>query len=81
MSHSPLGAPASYAAVKKTEKPHRAILKGLRKTKPKVKGAGIDRDPRKGITGRTPPRDRIDANTLNRARQKVHEGYGIDAYL
>ena len=39
---SPLGVPASYAAIKITEKTYEAILRGLWETIPRLRGAGLD---------------------------------------
>ena len=77
MFHSPLGAPASYGAIEMSEKTHAAILKGLRETIPRIKGAGIDRDTGREITYNTPLNERIDADALIEARRKVNESYSI----
>ena len=77
MFHSPLGAPASYGAIEMSEKTHAAILKGLRETIPRIKGAGIDRDTGREITYHTPLNERIDADALIEARRKVNESYSI----
>lgn len=77
MFHSPLGAPASYSAVEISDKTHAAILKGLRETIPRVKGAGLDRNTGKEITYHTPPNERIDAEILSAAILKVNEDYSI----
>lgn len=77
MFHSPLGAPASYAAIEVSEKTHAAILKGLRQTIPRLKGAGIDRDTGNEITYHTPPIKRIASDILNEARRVVNERYSI----
>ena len=78
MFHSPLGAPASYGAIDISEKTHAAILKGLRQTIPRIKGAGIDRDTGVEITYYTPPSERIGEDALIEERRKVNERYSIE---
>lgn len=75
MFTSPLGVPASYAAIKITDKTDRAILKGLRETFPRLKGAGIDRKTGKETFYSTPPIDRIEKEVLEQAKKKVTSQY------
>ena len=77
MFHSPLGVPASYAAIEITEKTHKAILKGLRETVPRVKGAGLDRETGKSVSFHTPPAERIDPTVLRNAKATVTGSYLI----
>ena len=77
MFHSPLGVPASYAAIEITEKTHKAILKGLRETVPRVKGAGLDRETGKSVSFHTPPAERIDPAVLRNAKATVTGSYLI----
>jgi len=77
MFHSPLGAPASYAAIEITENTKTAILNGLRKTFPRLKGAGLDKETRREITFHSPPETRVDAKTLTLAKEKVTQNYSV----
>ena len=77
MFHSPLGVPASYAAIQIAEKTHKAILKGLRETVPRVKGAGLDRETGKSVSFHTPPAERIDPAVLRNAKATVTGSYLI----
>ena len=59
MYFSPLGAPASYAAVEFTAITIRAMIAGLQSVVPPVKSLGIDRESGGLITMHTPFEDRI----------------------
>lgn len=56
---SPLGAPASYAAVDLTDESNAAIGKALKLIFPRLKPLGLDSESGKLIVGRTPLQDRI----------------------
>jgi len=81
MFHSPLGVPASYAAIEITDQTHKAILKGLRETFPRLRGAGLDRKTGKSIACYTPSSERIEAHLLEQARNKVSMDYSITVEL
>ena len=59
MFHSPLGTPASYAAVEFTPETREAITEGLRRTVPRVQGYGIVRATGREIGSSTPLAGRI----------------------
>lgn len=72
---SPLGAPASYAAIELTKETEEAILKGLHETIPSVKECGTDHDTGEEIQSSTPLSKRIKNNkefdaARNRASSK-----------
>jgi hypothetical protein len=72
MFHSPLGAPASYAAIELTEITSRAILEGLRKAIPRIMGCGINRETGKEVFDYTPVQDRIlDKEEFELSRKQV----------
>jgi len=81
MFHSPLGAPASYAAVKITNATHQAILKGLHETFPCLKAVGIDTETGERIERNTPLEDRIEIGLLTQAKNKVGKNYSITIKL
>ncbi len=56
---SPLGAPASYAAVDLTDETNAAIAKALKLIFPRLKPLGLDSESGRLIIGRTPLQDRI----------------------
>jgi hypothetical protein len=77
MFHSPLGVPVSYPAIEITDRTKDAILRGLRDTFPRLKGAGLDKETGMEITWHTPPALRIAASALRKAIIKVTEDYSI----
>lgn len=77
MFHSPLGAPASYAAIDITEKTHKAILSGLHASIPRITGAGLDSETGESISYHTPPKERIDPEELSTARDTITSDYSI----
>lgn len=81
MFHSPLCAPASYAAVSITSATHLAILKGLHDTFPRLKAVGIDKETGEKININTPPENRIKKELLEQAKAKVGEKYSITIEL
>jgi len=81
MFHSPLGAPASYAAVRITHATHQAILKGLHETFPRLKAVGIDKATGDRIDRNTPPEDRVETGLLKQAKNRVGKSYFITVEL
>jgi len=81
MFHSPLGAPASYAAVRITYATHQAILKGLHETFPRLKAVGIDKKTGERIDLNTPLEDRIEMGLLKQAKTKIGKDYSITIKL
>ena len=81
MFHSPLGAPASYAAVRITSATHRAILKGLHETFPRLKAVGINRETGEKNDINTHPEARIEKGLLEQAKAKVGKEYFITMEL
>lgn len=59
MFHSPLGAPASYAAVELTSETSKAILAGLHRAIPHVEAYGLDRRTGRMVGNGTPISERI----------------------
>ena len=78
---SPLGAPATYSAVKMTDKTSKAILEGLKLTFPKAKPCGINRDTGIEITYHSPLSDRISSEELSKAIKRVNKSYSITVPL
>jgi hypothetical protein len=78
---SPLGVPASYAAVEMTARTSQAISKALRETIPKVRGCGINRETGQLINFDTPPLERINPEVIEEARRKVTADYQITVRL
>ena len=81
MFHSPLGAPASYAAVRITHATHQAILKGLHETFPPLKAVGVEKGTGERISLDTPLEERIERNLLEHAKGKVGKNYSITIKL
>jgi hypothetical protein len=79
MFHSPLGAPASYAAIKLTKRTNRAITAALHKTIPRLMGAGVNRETGEEITYHSPPNKRISHDLLEQAKNNVSNSYEIEA--
>jgi hypothetical protein len=77
MFHSPHGTPWSYAAIDITENTSKAITMALRKTFPRLQGAGIDRETGKEIYFSTHPRHRISPGELEKAVSKVSKDYAV----
>lgn len=69
--HSPLGVPASYAAIELTSATDRAILKGLRQVIPRLRPCGLDRNTGIETTMSTPLSERIAADELASLRARV----------
>lgn len=69
---SPLGAPASYAAVDLTDSTNATIAKALKLIFPRLKPLGLDSESGKLIIGRTPLKDRIlDRLEFDEAKLKI----------
>lgn len=81
MFHSPLGVPASYPAFAFTERTERAILKGLRETFPRVRGAGIDLLTGREIWASAPVEQRIERSVVEMAKKKVTRDYEISVQV
>jgi len=77
MFHSPLSAPASYAAIELTDQTREAITIALRKTIPRLMGLGRDRATGEEITAYTPVLNRISKDDLENAMRVVEEVYEI----
>jgi len=77
MFHSPLGAPASYAAVDISPETNKAIMQGLHETIPKLRGAGINKETGQEISIYTPPEMRISTDELKDAKKKVTKNYSV----
>ena len=71
--HSPLGVPASYAAVGFTSSTDQAILKGLRQVIPRLRPCGLDRNTGIETTMSTPLSERIAADELTSLRARVEQ--------
>jgi hypothetical protein len=72
MFYSPLGAPASYAAIDLTSDTNKAISSALKAVFPQLKPLGLDQETKELITGQTPLISRIyDASELELVRLKI----------
>ena len=78
---SPLGVPASYAAIKMTPKTEKAILAGLSDTFPKLKPLGKSQKTGVEITYNSPITDRISQLELSQVRSKLGTDYTITVRL
>ena len=81
MFHSPLGAPASYAAIDLTPKTLAAIKQGLHQAIPRVMAAGSNK-----VTGQnggfnTPPQQRLSADELKCAMARIIQDYSVSISL
>ena len=74
---SPLGVPASYAAIEMTASTRDAITRGLNKTLPKFKPLGRNRETGIEITYQTPMSSRISVSAIEEAKQRITEIYSI----
>ena len=79
MFHSPLGAPASYAAIEFTDETRCSIDKGLHAVLPRLHGCGIVRATGKEINHWTPIDERIvDGEAFEAAKARASApGYSI----
>ena len=74
---SPLGVPASYAAMEMTASTRDAITRALKKTLPKFKPLGRNRETGIEITYQTPMSNRISVSAIEEAKQRITEIYSI----
>ena len=74
---SPLGVPASYAAMEMTASTRDAITRALKKTLPKFKPLGRNRETGLEITYQTPMSSRISVSAIEEAKQRITEIYSI----
>ena len=74
---SPLGVPASYAAMEMTASTRDAITRALKKTLPKFKPLGRNRETGIEITYQTPMSRRIADSAIKEAKQTITERYSI----
>ena len=77
MFHSPLGAPASYAAIELTPKTLEAIRQGLHSTIPHVMGVGTTSETGLKIEAHTSPQLRLSGETLKGAMVRLIEDYTV----
>jgi len=78
---SPLGAPASYAAISLTEKTNNVIEKALQDTFPQLRPAGVNRKTGIETCYSTPPIQRIEKALFNEVKAKVTKGFTIKIQL
>ena len=77
MFHSPLGAPASYAAIDLTPKTLAAIKQGLHQALPRVMAVGSNKVTGQNVPVNTPARLRLSADALQEAMAKLVKGYSV----
>ena len=81
MFHSPLGAPASYAAIEMTPRTLAAITQGLHQAIPRVMAAGSDKVTGQKTDFATPARQRLSAEALKSAMARIIKGYTLTIAL
>ena len=74
---SPLGVPASYAAMEMTASTRDAITRALNKTLPKFTPLGRNRETGIEITYQTPMSRRIAESAIKEAKKTINECYSI----
>ena len=74
---SPLGVPASYAAMEMTGSTRDAITRALKKTFPRFKPLGRERETGIEITYQAPMSSRISVLAIEEAKQRITEFYSI----
>ena len=74
---SPLGVPASYAAMEMTASTRDAITRALKKTFPKFKPLGRNRETGLEITYQTPMSSRISVSAIEDAKRMITENFSI----
>ena len=74
---SPLGVPASYAAMELTGPTRDAITQALKKTFPKFKPLGRNRETGVEITYQTPMSRRIDLPKIIKTQERINKAYSI----
>ena len=78
---SPLGVPASYAAIDITPLTGRAITQGLNQAIPKLKGCGKDPNGGADITINTSPTLRLTPEALRDAKRRLVPSYRVKVML
>ena len=81
MFTSPLGVPASYAAIEITSNTHNAINEALKRTFPKLKPLGKNRDTGIQIMYNSPIEARLSREVIEETKALVVEGYSITVQL
>ena len=81
MFTSPLGVPASYAAIEITSNTHNAINEALKRTFPKLKPLGKNRDTGIQIMYNSPIEARLSREVIEETKALVVEGYSITVRL
>ena len=71
MFHSPLGAPASYAAVDISERIIERMASTIGKFMPSIKPLGLDKESGKVLTFQTPQRERLPSATEIQAAKDI----------
>lgn len=74
---SPLGVPASYAAIEMTASTRDAITRALKKTLPKFKPLGRNKETRIEIAYQTTMSSRISDSAIKEAEKTITENYSI----
>lgn len=83
MFHSPLGAPASYAAVELPKEVHERLVLTLQELLPSVKPLGLDKETGEILTFQDPPSKRLSSQEeIWSARRKLSQpGFAITLRL
>ena len=81
MFTSPLGVPASYRAIEITSNTHNAINEALKRTFPKLKPLGKNRDTGIQIMYNSPIEARLSREVIEETKALVVEGYSITLRL
>jgi len=81
MFTSPLGVPASYAAIEITSNTHNAINEALKRTFPKLKPLGKNRDTGIEITYQSSVEARVSREAVEETEALVIKGYSITVRL
>ena len=81
MFTSPLGVPASYAAIEITSNTHNAINEALKRTFPKLKPLGKNRDTGIQIMYNSPIEARLARHEIEETELLVVKGYSVSVLL
>ena len=81
MFTSPLGVPASYAAIEITSNTHNAINEALKRTFPKLKPLGKNRDTGIQIMYNSPMEARLARHEIEETELLVVKGYSVSVLL
>jgi hypothetical protein len=81
MFTSPLGVPASYRAIEITSNTHNAISEALKRTFPKLKPLGKNKDTGIEITYQSSVEARVSREAVEETEALVVEGYSISVRL